>query len=46
MNAMDQKANPGVEPDCCYTFGGVVDRAEHCNIFAYYYPKADDVNCF
>ncbi len=46
LNALDQKANPGAQPDCCYTFGGVVDRSEHCNIFAYYYPKADDVNCF
>lgn len=32
--------------DCCYTFGPVVDRNEHCNIFVYYYPKADDINCF
>ena len=32
--------------DCCYTFGGVVDKNEHCNAFVYYYPKQDDVNCF
>jgi hypothetical protein len=32
--------------DCCYTFGGVVDMSEHCNIFVYYWPKVDDVNCF
>lgn len=32
--------------DCCYTFGPVVDRNEHCNAFVYYYPKQDDVNCF
>jgi hypothetical protein len=32
--------------DCCYTFGPVVDKNEHCNAFVYYYPKQDDVNCF
>jgi hypothetical protein len=32
--------------DCCYTFGPVVEKNEHCNIFVYYYPKQDDVNCF
>jgi hypothetical protein len=32
--------------DCCYTFGAVVDKNEHCNAFVYYYPKQDDVNCF
>jgi hypothetical protein len=32
--------------DCCYTFGPVVDRNEHCNIFVYYYPKSEDVACF
>lgn len=32
--------------DCCYTFGPVVEKNEHCNIFVYYYPKSDDVNCF
>lgn len=33
--------------DCCYTFGPVVDKNEHCNIFVYYYPKSaeGDVNC-
>ncbi|MEW5849161.1 MAG: hypothetical protein AB2A00_10110 [Myxococcota bacterium] len=41
-----QPATPADELDCCYTFGGVVDRGEHCNIFVYYYPKSDDVNCF
>ncbi|MFO0757776.1 MAG: hypothetical protein U0359_14875 [Byssovorax sp.] len=37
---------PDDQLDCCYTFGNTVDRAEHCNVFAYYYPKSDDVNCF
>lgn len=32
--------------DCCYTFGPIVEKNEHCNIFVYYYPKQDDVNCF
>jgi len=32
--------------DCCYTFGPIVEKNEHCNIFVYYYPKVDDVNCF
>jgi hypothetical protein len=37
---------PADKLDCCYTFGGVVDKNEHCNAFVYYYPKQDDVNCF
>ena len=32
--------------DCCYTFGPIVEKNEHCNAFVYYYPKRDDVNCF
>lgn len=31
--------------DCCYTFGPVVEKNEHCNIFVYYYPKQDDIIC-
>ncbi|MEZ4228861.1 MAG: hypothetical protein R3B89_06840 [Polyangiaceae bacterium] len=37
------------DPDegCCYTFGGFVEFQEHCNAFAYFYPRGDtDVNCF
>jgi hypothetical protein len=37
---------PAQSLDCCYTFGGVVDKNEHCNAFVYYYPKQDNVNCF
>ncbi len=37
---------PATEVDCCYTFGSQVDKNEHCNAFVYYYPEADDVNCF
>jgi hypothetical protein len=37
---------PEEQLDCCYTFGPIVERNEHCNIFVYYYPKADDINCF
>jgi hypothetical protein len=32
-------------PDCCYTFGPIVEKNEHCNAFVYYYPKQDDINC-
>ena len=35
------------EDDCCFTFGGFVDFQEHCNAFAYYYPRGNtDINCF
>lgn len=27
--------------DCCYTFGNSAENAEHCNVFAYYWPKVD-----
>jgi hypothetical protein len=38
--------DPLQENDCCYTFGGNTDVGEHCNVFLYYYPKADtDVFC-
>jgi len=37
---------PADQLDCCYTFGPIVEKNEHCNIFVYYYPKQDDVNCF
>ena len=37
---------PAEDLDCCYTFGPIVEKNEHCNIFVYYYPKQDDVNCF
>ncbi len=33
-------------PTCCFTFGGKVETQEHCNAFVYYWPKAQDVNCF
>ena len=53
----DKMMNPpkGVEPkteeeanallDCCYRFGPIVEKNEHCNAFVYYYPKQDDVIC-
>jgi hypothetical protein len=32
--------------DCCYTFGPIVEKNEHCNIFVYYYPRQDsDIFC-
>jgi hypothetical protein len=36
---------PDEQLDCCYTFGPIVEKNEHCNIFVYYYPKQDDVFC-
>jgi hypothetical protein len=36
---------PAENLDCCYTFGGVVEKNEHCNAFVYYYPKQDSVVC-
>jgi len=33
--------------DCCYTFGPKVESSEHCNLFVYYYPKANaGITCF
>lgn len=36
---------PAENLDCCYTFGPIVEKNEHCNAFVYYYPKRDDVFC-
>lgn len=48
LNAWDQEKymTPPAQQDCCYTFGPVVEKNEHCNIFVYYYPKQDNVTCF
>ncbi len=32
--------------DCCYVFGNNTQLGEHCNVFLYYYPKVDNINCF
>ena len=45
LNAIDSAKNPSLTPDCCYTFGPVVEENEHCNAFVYYYPAADSVFC-
>jgi hypothetical protein len=47
LNAYDSTKymTPPEQLDCCYTFGGVVEKSEHCNAFVYYYPKQDNVNC-
>ena len=38
--------DPEQAGDCCYTFGGIVETGEHCNLFAYYWPKVEsDVFC-
>ncbi len=43
LDAADKSPNK----DCCYTFGPIVERNEHCNIFVYYWPKqaATDIAC-
>ncbi|MCC6558922.1 MAG: hypothetical protein IT372_38835 [Polyangiaceae bacterium] len=48
LDAFDKEKHqtPDEQLDCCYTFGPIVEKNEHCNIFVYYYPKQDDVNCF
>ena len=48
VNAYDKMKymTPDSSLDCCYTFGPIVDKNEHCNAFVYYYPKADNVTCF
>jgi hypothetical protein len=46
LNAYDKTKNPDAKPDCCYDFGPIVEKNEHCNAFVYYYPKRDDVTCF
>jgi hypothetical protein len=38
-------ADKSAEKDCCYTFGPIVEKNEHCNIFVYYWPKQDDIFC-
>lgn len=47
LNAYDQTKymTPEEQLDCCYTFGPIVEKNEHCNIFVYYYPKSSDVFC-
>jgi hypothetical protein len=46
LNMIDEtKGTKGAPDDCCYRFGGVVDKNEHCNAFVYYYPKQDNVSC-
>lgn len=47
LNAWDKKKymTPDANLDCCYTFGPIVEKNEHCNIFVYYYPKQDNVVC-
>ncbi|MEW5854779.1 MAG: hypothetical protein AB2A00_38740 [Myxococcota bacterium] len=48
LNEEDTKelGTPPEAYDCCYTFGGPVDWAEHCNVFAYYYPASNYVHCY
>jgi hypothetical protein len=47
IDAADRaKGTPEDQLDCCYTFGGIVEKSEHCNAFIYYYPKSADSACF
>lgn len=48
LNAYDEAKylTPKDQQDCCYTFGPIVEKNEHCNAFVYYYPKRDNVNCY
>jgi hypothetical protein len=46
LDKYDLSKHPDAKPDCCYTFGPIVERNEHCNAFVYYYPKQDDITCF
>ncbi|MDB4942126.1 MAG: hypothetical protein JWP97_1660, partial [Labilithrix sp.] len=46
LDTYDVLKHPDAKPDCCYTFGPIVEKNEHCNAFVYYYPKQDDVTCF
>lgn len=43
LDAADKSPNK----DCCYTFGPIVEKNEHCNAFVYYWPKQEtgDVFC-
>jgi hypothetical protein len=34
------------EKDCCYTFGPIVEKNEHCNAFVYYWPKQETGDIF
>jgi len=40
-------ADKSEDKDCCYTFGPIVEKNEHCNIFVYYWPQqaTGDVFC-
>ncbi len=39
LDKYDVEKHKDAKPDCCYTFGPIVERNEHCNAFVYYYPK-------
>jgi hypothetical protein len=39
-------ADPQQGGDCCYVFGNNASNAEHCNVFAYYWPKVDNTDIF
>jgi hypothetical protein len=45
LDDYDVAKHKDATPDCCYTFGPIVEKNEHCNAFVYYYPKQDNVFC-
>jgi hypothetical protein len=50
LDSSDKAAAAGTkQADCCYTFGPIVEKNEHCNAFVYYWPKeaqVGNINCF
>ena len=42
---MDPYGCEDLAEGCCYQFGPTVETSEHCNMFAYYYPKVADYSC-
>jgi hypothetical protein len=46
LDSYDKTKHPDSTPDCCYDFGGIVEKNEHCNAFVYYWPKAEQSDVF
>jgi hypothetical protein len=46
LDAYDKSKHPDATPDCCYDFGPIVEKNEHCNAFVYYWPKAQQGDVF
>ena len=46
LDAYDKTKHSDATPDCCYDFGPIVEKNEHCNAFVYYWPKAEQKDVF